>query len=118
MYYDSLYYDLRDALTDAVVDAYNAGRGFWPSDRSARIQITSQSVISNRWPILPKLFRRITEYLQSHNSVVGFKNWLEQGNERVTVISRGQRTGFDNVIEQSGRVIQMTVEPEDLIFES
>ena len=116
MYYETLYFDLRDTFTDAVISAFNAGKGFWPSDGSGHVNVTSQAVISNQVPIYPKLFRRLTEYLKSHGSTSGFKAWLAQRDDRVLVISRGQNTGFDNIVDQNGKVISMTVEPEDLVF--
>ena len=116
-YYATLYYELRSALTDAAVDAWYADAGVWPKDRSSGLTVKGQETIQDDHPILPKLFRRLTEYLGTHSSVIGFKAWLEKKAEKVIVIPLGQATHFDTVIQQKGKRIGLTVYPEDLMFD-
>ena len=116
-YYDTLYYDLRDAMSSGAVDAFNNGSGLWPYDRSSGVNVTSLNVIREQHTIFPKLFRRLVEYMRNRSSMSGFKSWLEEKQERVLILSRGQTTHFDTVIEQQGNRISMTVEPEDLVFD-
>jgi endonuclease YncB( thermonuclease family) len=118
MYYETFYYDLRDAVSAAVVAARTAKRGVWKADKSlAGVTMNKLSAITDTHTIFPKLFRRLVEFWQDKSTVVGFKAWLDKKNEGVFVISRGQATHFDTVVLQNGKKIRMDVPPEDLVFE-
>ena len=67
--------------------------------------------------ILPKLFRRLAEYLQAGGSVAGFDEFLEGRAEEIIVIPSVHATHFDTVVEVEGETVRMTERPEDLIFE-
>lgn len=118
IFYDSLYYDLRDALAGAVWKAWENNRGLWPQDRSLDVDAAKQSDLENRYPIFPKFFRRISEFrrINKGNGMRGFKAWLAARHERVLVLSRGQTTHLDSVVWQEGNRIGLEVWPEDLVF--
>lgn len=115
-YYEGLFHDLREAMTAAVLRAWNADRGLWPYDWTYGVPVTSLSVLSDECPVLPKLFRRLVAYLSRHGSVAGFKEHLAQNPEPVHVLSTGQFTHFDTVIAVHGNQVGLTVDPEDLVF--
>ncbi len=118
MYYETLYYDLRNTLTAAVASARATPNTVWAVDKSPAVKVTSLGVLQTKHPVFPKLFRRLAEYLSDVNTTVsGFKAWLAQKNEKVFVLSRGQPTHFDTVVEQTGKTVKLTVLPEDLVFE-
>ena len=120
-YYRKLYVDLREAMTDAVQQAQEAGKGLWPHDdteRGAKVQgidsLTDEAVI------LPKLFRRLADYLALNDgdaSLDGFKDYLEERSDRLFIISNGQSTGFGTVVDVTDSTVRMNRPATDLVFE-
>lgn len=117
-YYEGLFHDLREALTEAVGRAREAERGVWAEDRTnAGFEVESLGSITDEHVVLPKLFRRLAEYLEAGGSVAGFKEFLEAREEGIIVISTVHPTHFDTVVEVEGNTVRMTEPPENLIFE-
>jgi len=117
-YYKGLFHDLREALTETVARAREAKRGVWAEDRTnAGFEVVGLDSITNEHVILPKLFRRLAEYLQAGGSVGGFKEFLKAKEEEIIVISTVHPTHFDTVVEVEGNRVRMTERPENLIFE-
>lgn len=118
-YYKGLFPDLRQACTAAMQHARQQQLGVWPVDRTqSGVDVTSLDVITDHEVILPKLFRRLAEYLRGGGTVHGFLPWLETRQEGVLVISpQVHPTHFDTVIDVTGSVVRMTEPPENLIFE-
>ncbi|MGW7517645.1 thermonuclease family protein [Streptomyces sp. NPDC054796] len=120
-YYRKLFVDLREALTAASDAAREAGKGLWPGDdtqRGAKIQgvdsLTEDAVL------LPKLFRRLADYFALNDgdvSLAGFKDYLEQREDRLFIISNGQSTGFGTVVDVTDSTVRMNRPPTDLVFE-
>lgn len=115
-YYEGLFHDLRSAMTDAAISAWNAGRGVWPYDWTGGAPVTGWPALEHYYPMFPKLFRRLAAYLNDHGNVYGFKAHMAQNPERVLVLSTGHFTNFDTVIRQQGQTVGLTVYPEDLVF--
>jgi len=117
-YYKGLFPDLRAALTAASNHARQAFLEIWSEDRTNDgFAVGSLQSISEEHVILPKLFRRLAEYLEVGGSVAGFKEFLESKAEGITIISDAHFTHFDTVVEVDGNVVQMTEPPENLVFE-
>jgi hypothetical protein len=117
-YYKGLFPDLRRVLTDAVSSARQANLEIWAEDRtSAGVAVESIASISERHVILPKLFRRLVQYLEAGGSVSGFKDFLEAKAEGITIISTTHFTHFDTIVEVDEETVRMTEPPENLIFE-
>jgi hypothetical protein len=117
-YYKGLFHDLREALTETVGGAREAQLGVWAEDRTnAGFEVEGLHSITDEHVILPKLFRRLAEYLQAGGSVAGFKEFLEAREEEIIVISTVHPTHFDTVVELEGNRVRMTEPPENLIFE-
>lgn len=69
--------------------------------------------------LLPKLFRRLVDYLSINSgdvSLAGLPAYLATRDDRVIVASTGQVTGFDNILEVDGQTVRATHPPEDLVF--
>ncbi len=116
-YYQGLFPDLRDALTQAVANARAGVNGIWALDRTTDgFDVPDIGAIEDRHVILPKLFRRLADYLRGGGSVADFKDYLRALNERVTIISTTHFTHFDTVVEVNGDVVRMTEPPENLVF--
>jgi endonuclease YncB( thermonuclease family) len=117
-YYKGLFSDLRAALTEAASRARQANLEIWAADRTnTGFAVESLESISEEHIILPKLFRRLAEYLEVGGSVVGFKEFLDAKAEGITIISAAHFTHFDTVVEVDGNVVRMTEPPENLVFE-
>ena len=116
-YYKGLFPDLRDALTEAVSRAREEPRGVWAEDYTTEgFEVETLESITEEYVILPKLFRRLAEYLEGGGSVAGFKEFLDAKDEEIIVISTVHPTHFDTVVEVDGNTVRMTEPPENLIF--
>ena len=117
-YYKGLFPDLREAMTAAVVRARDEGLGVWAVDRTtAGFAVEGLESVAEEHVVLPKLFRRLAEYLQGGGSVTGFDEFLEARAEEIIVIPGVHATHFDTVVEVEGETVRMTERPENLIFE-
>lgn len=119
-YYEGLFSDLRNELTSVAQAARANGLGLWPVDRStAGFDATSLAVIIDDVAILPKLFRRLSDYMATEGTAVGFREALELSEEPVWDLRNQNLTHFDTFIEQApGSVhIRMTRAPEELVFD-
>lgn len=117
-FYKGLFSDLRVTLAEAARRARQANLELWAEDRTnSGFAVESLESISEEHVILPKLFRRLAEYLEVGGSVAGFKEFMEGKAEAITIISAAHFTHFDTVIEVEGNVVRMTEPPENLVFE-
>lgn len=119
-YYSKLFPDLRAALTQAVTTARDARRGLWPEDvTQTGVTVESLKTLTDDAVILPKLYRRLVDYLAINDdgaSLDGLGTYLATRDDRLFVISCGAATGFDDVIEIDGQQIRLLHPPEDLVF--
>jgi hypothetical protein len=119
-YYLKLYPDLRAELTKQASKARRA-TGLWPGDRTQKgVDVTALTTLTDDAVILPKLFRRLVDYLDLNDddpSLAGFPAYLAQRDDPVFILSTGHYTGFDFVVEVKKQVVRLTTEPEDLVFQ-
>ena len=116
-YYKGLFADLRNSLTAAAQQARLAETEIWAEDvTNTGFAVTGLDAIADEHVCLPKLFRRLSEFLQAGGPVSGFKEFLEAKDEDVLIIDTAHPTHFDNVVEVSGDVVRMTQLPENLLF--
>lgn len=126
LYYDTLFFDLRQELTEAVVAAREAKQGIWQDDASTEGFVwQGANSLDSLPPIFPKLWRRLQGYTQNRDfredstTLNEFIDYLQVArSERVLVIDQGRFTGFDDVIEVDGNRIKLLYQPEELIFMS
>ncbi len=119
-YYQGLFADLRAELTKAVREARSKSCGLWPDDATnAGFDATSLSVLIDDTPIMPKLFRRLSDYMAAKGTAIGFRDALSQSREGVLHLPTQNFTHFDTFIEQApgSTRIRMTVPPEELVFD-
>ncbi|MFD0688588.1 thermonuclease family protein [Actinomadura fibrosa] len=119
-YYSKLFPDLREEFTAAASKARAAAAGVWADDATTDgATIDSAADLSERLVLLPKLFRRLADYLAlgaGDPSLDGFHDFLAARDDRLFVISDGHATGLDTIVEVTGRTVRMTRACEDLIF--
>jgi endonuclease YncB( thermonuclease family) len=119
-YYRALFPDLRKELTAAAKQARDSGIGVWASDATtAGFDVTGLDVLQNDIVIVPKLFRRLVEYLHlGDSSMAGFPAFLDQAGDKFFILSTGHSTtGLDAVVEVDGNKVKMTRPIEDLVFD-
>jgi hypothetical protein len=120
-YYTNLFIDLRAELTDQVATARQAAKGVFADDRTeAGVTVASLATLTDDAVILPKLFRRLADYLQLNGddpSLAGFETFLRQQDDELWVIPTGQKTGLDNLVGVSGQTVKLKRPPEELVFE-
>jgi endonuclease YncB( thermonuclease family) len=115
-YYEGLFHDLRMVLSTAVEKARSAKKGVWKADKTHGVTVNSLKSITEDHPILPKLFRRMVDYLKNHSSIVGFKKNMYDNPEDVLILSKCHFTHFDVVISQKEKTIGLYERPEMLVF--
>ena len=121
-FYSKLYVDLRQELTkQASAARQGSGKGLFAQDATQNgVKVTALSSLTDQAIILPKLFRRLVDYLHLNGdnpSLAAFKPYLAQRDDRLYIISAAQKTGLDTIIDVTGQVVKLTHEPEDLIFD-
>lgn len=119
-FYKGLFSDLREALSARSGAARTAGRGVHARDAThSGFDAVSLGVITDEVPILPKLFRRLSDYMVNTGSAVGFKDALSAAHEPVLDLETNNFTHFDTFVHQEpgSALIRLTRLPEQLVFD-
>ena len=120
-FYLKLYPDLRAELVKQSHLARDANKGVWAGDRTQKgVDVESLATLTDEAVLLPKLFRRLVDYLAINDRDValdGFPAYLAQRQDPVFILSTGTYTGFDFVVSVRGQVVKLTTAPEDLVFQ-
>ena len=117
-YYKGLFSDLRAAFTAAVTQARADGLEIWGEDKTnTGFAVPNLQAITDDVVMLPKLFRRLAEFLDGGGTVGGFEQFLANRQEGVTVISSTHFTHFDTLVTVQGDIVKLTELPENLMFE-
>lgn len=120
-FYAKLYVDLRGELAKQAGAARDAGKGVFARDRTQKgVEVKTLTTLTDDAVILPKLFRRLTDYLHLNGddpSLAGFMTFLSQQDDQLWVIPTGQKTNFDTVVAVSGQTVRLKRLPEELVFE-
>ncbi|MER6346298.1 thermonuclease family protein [Streptomyces sp. NPDC001595] len=120
-FYRSLFPGLRTELATVAKEARQAGRGLWPADTTTTgAKITGLASITCDAVLLPKLFRRLADYLHIGTLPVAcVPAYLAGVQDRYSILSTGERRiGLHHIVEvENGHTLRMTRRPEDLLFE-
>jgi endonuclease YncB( thermonuclease family) len=121
-YYTKLYADLRNELTSQVAAARTARAGVFANDLTqSGVTVESLATLTDDAVILPKLFRRLADYLHLNGddpSLAGFEAFLAQQDDAVWVLSTGEKkANLGALVDVSGQTVRLTRPPEDLVFE-
>ena len=119
-YYRALFPDLRREFTAAAQSSRASGLGVWASDTTTTgADVTGLDALENDIVIVPKLFRRLVDYLHLGDpSLAGFPAFLDQAADKFFVLSTGHSTtGLDAIVEVTGNNVKMTRPIEDLVFD-
>ena len=112
--------DLRNELTATAENARDSGLGVWPSDKTtAGFDVTGLDALQDDIVIVPKLFRRLVDYLHlGGDSMAGFPALLDQAADKFFILSTGHSTtGLDAIVEVTGNNVKVTRPIEDFVFD-
>lgn len=120
-FYSKLYFDLREELAATAVAARAAGKGVWADDASLPgFSLKSRTQLTDDLVILPKLFRRLAEYLTLDDSggvsLTGFQAFLDAQDDRLFTVPTGQATSLSTLVEVRRQTVRLTVPPEQIVF--
>ncbi|WP_286004609.1 thermonuclease family protein [Geitlerinema calcuttense] len=119
-FYSKLFPDLRQEMTQATKQARSQACGLWSADcTQTGFIVADLESLTEEWVILPKLFRRLLDYLainEGSYDLGGFSQYLETRRDRILILSQGHLTGFDYVVEVEQNKVCLTTAPEDLVF--
>ncbi|WP_061931353.1 hypothetical protein [Aureimonas sp. AU22] len=113
-----LFADLRAALADAARGARAERKGVFAADATQDgVRVASLYSITDDAVILPKLFRRLSDFLVATGSGDGFLAAMEANREPVLDLTTSNFTHFDTFIEQDGDTVRLTRLPEEIVFD-
>jgi endonuclease YncB( thermonuclease family) len=117
-YYSGLFSDLRKKITSAVNKAQKGhGKGIWAQDKTIKgFTVSSLASVTDDEVILPKLFRRIINFMGDGGGIDGFKDYLAANPDAVLELKTGHFTHLDTFVEVKGNKVKLTAEPENLVF--
>jgi len=116
-YYNGLFSDLRLPLTRAMAHARSEGKGIWPYDRTTKgFSVSCLEPLTEDVVILPKLFRRLVDYLGEGGEMNGFRDYLFARCEPLVRVQQVHSTRLDAVVDVKGDRVRLTESPENLIF--
>lgn len=125
LFYDTLFYDLRNALVDLMKAAQSGNKGVWAADASqSGARYSGRDSLKTMPPLFPKLWRRLDTYARDRDvsdptSLDEFEDYLEFNRpDRVLVLDKAWQTGFDSVVRVSGDKVMLTEPAENLVFAS
>src|SRR5262249_3896337 len=108
-------------LTNVCTEARSQKLGVFAGDATQTgVTIESLATITDQAIILPKLFRRLAEYLEHGRPSVdlgGFRDFLDQQLDRLWIVPSGTAPGFSTVVEVTGQTVRLTQLPENLVFQ-
>jgi endonuclease YncB( thermonuclease family) len=126
-FYSKLYADLRAELATTAQAARRAASGIWKLDATtAGFTVASRDALTDDLVILPKLFRRLAEYLTLDETggvdLSGFREFLATLNDRLFTVPDGRATVLDSLVTVAtasggaGQTVTLTVPPENIVF--
>ena len=121
-FYSKLYADLREDLAATTVAARDKSKGVWADDSTLPgFTLRTRTQLTNDLVILPKLFRRMAEYLALDEtgkvSLAGFPAFLAAHDDRLFTVPTGQATSLDTLVERRGQTLLLTLPPEQIVFQ-
>ncbi len=120
-FYSKLYVDLREALAKTADTARRDRLGVWAHDVTLPgFELLSREQLEDELVVLPKLFRRLAEFLSLDESgsasLRGFRAFLAQHDDRLFTVPAGQATGLHTLVRVRGAHVRMTIAPQQVVF--
>ena len=118
-FYSGLFSDLRESLANTASNARSNELGVYSLDKTnSGFEAQTLKDITDEIVMLPKLFRRLSAYIEETGMVRGFKAALEANREPVLDLRNQNITHFDTFVdEDADRGIRLTRMPQELVFD-
>jgi endonuclease YncB( thermonuclease family) len=122
LFYDTLFQDLRQELTQVAASARVDNRGVWREDATnSGITWAGRNSLGTLPPFMPKLWRDYCndrEFREFSDTLDAFREYLRMRNDRLLVLPQNRFTGLDNVVTVSNDQLSLDFRPEELVFMS
>lgn len=120
-FYSKLYPDVREAMADAAMKARKSHDGVWADDVTLPgFTLHSRDELEQEYVLLPKLFRRLVDYLGLDNtgkvSLKRFDEYLATRDDKLFTVPTGHATSLDTLVEIHRQQVRLTVSPEQIVF--
>lgn len=119
-FYAGLADGVRNALAGTARRARESGLGVWADDvTNGGFEVTGRRQLEEAVTLLPKLFRRLAEYLSAAGgavSLAGLTDFLAVSADAVRVLPDGRVSTLAELVEVDGQRVRLTVPPERLVF--
>ena len=115
-FYKDLHFGLRDTLIRATFSARKNKLGVWKDDRTGGVVLNDLTAITERYSIMPKLFRRLVTHFGKGGTFDGFVAYLRSQREAALDREHVQFTYMDEIVRQVNQQVSLTISPENLIF--
>ena len=122
-FYSKLYVDFREELAARTVAAREAKKGVWEHDATLPgFTLRSVTQLTDELVILPKIFRRLAEYLTDATDakidLSGFPTFLRtHGDDQLFTVPRGQATNLDTLVKITRNKLTLELPPEQIVFQ-
>jgi len=98
-------------------EARGVGRG----RHHVGVTLTSRAQLADELVVLPKLFRRLAEYLaleadQTSVDLAQFQGFLAAHADALFPVPDGHATTLDTLVQVTGQTVRLTVPPERIVF--
>ncbi|WP_199785810.1 MULTISPECIES: hypothetical protein [Actinomycetes] len=109
-------------MADAAVAARTAGKGVWEHDvTNSGFRLTSRAQLRDDVVLLPKLFRRLADYLSLDEtggvSLAGFADYVDTRNDQLFTIPDGHATELSTLLSVRRQTLKLTTPPEQIVFQ-
>jgi endonuclease YncB( thermonuclease family) len=127
------YFTVYNSMSEAQIKTFQqlttkartAKLGIWARDKTSEFTLENAGSINESGQlILPKLFRRATDYLSAkrkNKTNASFKNWLIESRDTPNpqdglLLERGNKKRLSDLIEQNGSRVQFKADTLELVF--
>jgi endonuclease YncB( thermonuclease family) len=127
------YFTVYNSMPDAQIKTFQqltqkaraAKLGVWAKDKTNEFTLeNAESIGESGQLILPKLFRRATDYLSAvrkHKTATGFKRWLIESGSTASpqdglLLERGSKKRLSDLIEETGTRVRFKADTLELVF--
>jgi hypothetical protein len=116
-FYSTMEDDLLNLFTEIATSCRDTMVGLWALDKTSDFTIWNTSTITDDIVILPKLFRRLTSFIQYGSDFSQLKAYLAKQGDKVQIRSTGKTAKLVDLMQINNRNIKFPYKPEDLIFD-
>lgn len=125
LFYDTLFADLREEMTQVSRSARERSIGIWRDDATnTGVLWGGVGSLDTMPPLFPKLWRRLEgytfdrEFRDGSDTLDEFDDYLRFRDDRLFILPDNRFTGLDNVVAIENDRLRLTVPPEFLVFQS